>query len=134
MLKTTREQEIRFADIDSMGHVNNAVYLNYFEQSRIHFFAVLLESPWDWKKRGVIVVKNEIEYRKPIVLEDRIQIDTECTHVGNRSFTLTYKVYRHEEPETVFCFGSSILVCYDYQENTSTPMPGDWKERLSKGL
>ena len=34
--------EIRFRDIDAMGHVNNAVFLSYFEQARIHFFRQLV--------------------------------------------------------------------------------------------
>ena len=34
--------QIRFADIDAMGHVNNAVYLSYFEFTRVHYFSELL--------------------------------------------------------------------------------------------
>jgi acyl-ACP thioesterase len=30
-----RELDVRFADTDAMGHVNNAVYLTYCESARI---------------------------------------------------------------------------------------------------
>ena len=44
--------EIRFADIDAMGHVNNAVYFSYFEQARIHFFRQWIGLEWNWNEHG----------------------------------------------------------------------------------
>jgi acyl-CoA thioester hydrolase len=51
--------QVRFADIDVMGHVNNAVYLSYFEMTRVHYFQELLGLTWDWKAHGVLLVRNE---------------------------------------------------------------------------
>ena len=41
---------VRFADCDMMGHVNNAVYLSYFEEARMHYFAQMVDENWNWKK------------------------------------------------------------------------------------
>jgi acyl-CoA thioester hydrolase len=60
------EIQIRFSDCDMMGHVNNAVYLNYFELTRIYYFRELLGKDWDWRKNGIILRKNEIEYFVPV--------------------------------------------------------------------
>jgi len=56
------EIQIRFADIDIMGHVNNAVYLSYFEYTRVYYFEKLVGKKWDWKNNGTILIKNEVEY------------------------------------------------------------------------
>ncbi|MDA0882981.1 MAG: thioesterase family protein, partial [Bacteroidetes bacterium] len=53
-MKSKYEIEVRFRDIDAMGHVNNAVYLSYFEQARIGFFNAIVDDKWDWNKLGVL--------------------------------------------------------------------------------
>ena len=52
---------VRFSDIDAMGHVNNAIYLNYFEQARMSFFQESIGKEWDWKKDGIVLGRNEID-------------------------------------------------------------------------
>jgi acyl-CoA thioester hydrolase len=119
--------EIRFADIDAMGHVNNAVYLSYFEQARIHFFSQILDTKWDWKRQGILVAKNEINYKLPVVLKDRIEIHVTCSHIGTKSFTLTYELRRGEELCTT---GSSVLVCFDHNSQRPAVIPQEWREKL----
>jgi YbgC/YbaW family acyl-CoA thioester hydrolase len=67
--------EIRFADIDAMGHVNNAVYFSYFEQARMAYFKDRVARIWDWNEDGVIVARNEIDYIYPVFLNDRMKLD-----------------------------------------------------------
>ena len=57
--------QIRFADIDSMGHVNNAVYLSYFEYTRLHYFKALLPANWDWVSNGIILAQTEVSFLNP---------------------------------------------------------------------
>ena len=45
--------QVRFADLDVMGHVNNSVYLSYFEMTRVHYFKELVGANWDWRNEGV---------------------------------------------------------------------------------
>lgn len=44
------EIQVRFADLDVMGHVNNSVYLSYFEMARVHYFGELLGYNWIGKR------------------------------------------------------------------------------------
>jgi acyl-CoA thioester hydrolase len=61
---------VRLTDLDILGHVNNAIYLTYFEMARMHYFAEMVGTEWNWMEEGVVLVKNEVEYLKPIVLND----------------------------------------------------------------
>ena len=65
---------IRFSDIDMAGHVHNSKYLCYFEQGRIDFLSQIAGKNWNWKKKGIVLGKNEVEYLKPIYLTDQIFI------------------------------------------------------------
>ncbi|MDZ4752238.1 MAG: thioesterase family protein [Flavobacteriales bacterium] len=126
-------QEIRFSDIDAMGHVNNAVYLNYLEQARISFFRAILGRPWDWNAAGIIVGRNTIDYMAPIKFNDNIVIRTYVTRVGTKSFNLTYEVLRvFEDGEQLCSKAESVMVCFDYHSQQTIEVPPLWREYFQK--
>lgn len=120
---------VRFVDCDMMGHVNNAVYLSYFEQTRMHYFYQLLGKDWDWKEQGIILVKNEVEYLKPILLHDNPEIYMYLDEIGNKSFTLSYEV---KVNDYIYAKGKSTLVCFDYKKQHSVAVYPTLKIELLK--
>ena len=121
------EIQMRFADIDKMGHVNNAVYLNYFEAARMHFFGHLLGHNWDWDKDGIILLKNEIEYLKPVLLEHKPLIYIGVERIGNKSFALNYRL---EVEGELYCKGVSLLVAFNYIEQKAQSIPSEMRDKL----
>jgi acyl-CoA thioester hydrolase len=119
---------VRFSDLDVLGHVNNSVYLSYFEIARVHYFAELLGKDWNWKKYGVLLVKNEVEYVKPILLHDEPLIHVFTEDIGTKSFTLSYKIMVND---LLCCKGKSVLVCYDADQQTTIVIPTAMKNALS---
>lgn len=119
---------VRFSDIDVMGHVNNAVYLNYFESARMDFFNQLLSKNWDWINNGIILLKNEIEYVRPVVLHDEPLIQLSVEKLGTKSFVLGYQLTVNGE---LYTRGSSTLVCFDYTKKTTVEIPGDLRTKLT---
>lgn len=129
------QPEIRFSDIDAMGHVNNAVYLSYFEQARIHFFGQWLEQSWNWKELGILVARNEVDYKLPLLLSDKVLIHVAVQHIGTRSFTLTYRLERTNLMGVELCStGASVLVCFNAQTQQSCPIPDLWRSKLQELL
>lgn len=121
--------QVRFADCDLMGHVNNAVYLSYFEQARMHYFAEMVDENWDWKKDGIILVKNEVTYLKPILLHDTPLIYVKLASIGTSSFTLVYSV---EAGGEAVAEGASKLVCFDFNAQKPVPVYAKMIEGLEK--
>ncbi len=133
----TSHIQVRFADIDKLGHVNNAKYLTYFEIARMQFFEDEFKNvtDLDWKTKGLILAKTEIEFIVPILLEDKVEIETFCTKIGNKSFDLAYRVFRINNQERMLAAkGSSVLVAYNYVEQKSIPVEESWKKELSRFL
>lgn len=125
--------EVRFGDIDVMGHVNNAVYLSYFEQARMAFFKELIGGEWDWNEAGILLARNEVDYIQPILLSDQVTVKTWCSKVGNSSLVIEYEVTRTPAGSTdtsVCTKGKSVLVCFDYHKKQKTLVPVSWKEKL----
>jgi acyl-CoA thioester hydrolase len=113
--------QLRFSDFDMGGHVHNAAYLNYFESARIGFFIKGLGNDWDWKKDGLILKKNTVEYNIPTFIEDEIRVEVSCNHIGSKSFTLTYSVL--DGNDNLKAYGESIVVSFDYSTNKTIAIP-----------
>lgn len=128
MRKSRYPQDIRFADIDMMGHVNNSVYLTYFEQARMKFMLDITPQPWSWIHQGIVVARNEINYRKPVFLGDNLSVEVEAIELGTSSFTLLHTIFREDE---ICSDCKSVMVCFDYEMGTKIEMPEIWRNALA---
>jgi len=92
---------MRWADQDPYGHVNNALYLAYLEQARVDvFFRLAGEQGLDSFERGVVIVRHEIDYLRPVVYRDEpLRIELWCAEVRGGSFTVQYEVYDGTGPD-----------------------------------
>ncbi len=128
---STYPVQIRFRDLDSYGHVNNAVYLTYLEEGRILFFKERVGSNWDWDKHGILLVKHEINYRIPLLLNDVAKLELSILKVGTKSFEVGFKISKKYGEEWIICtHGSTTAVCFDHKNQITTAIPEDWKAVL----
>lgn len=128
MSKLSYPIQIRFCDVDSLGHVNNAYYLSYFEMARLEFMNHHIGRYWDWVKKGMVLKKNEVEYIKPVYLNDRVEIEIIPVSLGNTSFTLDYILYANGE---VKAKGSSVLVCFDFEKKQKNQVYEEFKKMFT---
>ncbi len=121
--------QIRLTDIDILGHVNNSIYLVYFEMARIHYFNHMVGPNWDWMEQGVVLVKNEVEYIQPLYLHDQPEIKLFLKHIGNKRFTLAYQLFVKDKLCTT---GSSTLVGFNSKTQQTIEIPERMKAALSQ--
>ena len=117
------EETVRFRDLDSMGHMNNAVYATFLEQARLAFL-----SQRGAHVQNMILARLEIDFRSPVELGETIAIAVKPTRVGTKSFDLEYVL---RAAERVVAEARTVLVAYDYAEARSVEIPDEWKERLA---
>ena len=134
-MKHISKIHIRFSDIDTFGHVNNATYLTYFEEARVKFFDEVVEWGYDWSKEGVILARAKIDFVQPVHFRDDITIYTACHRIGTKSFDLIYQMVKFiEEKEILLASATTVMVAYDYQEKKSISIPEKWKLTLASCL
>ncbi|MFM2016854.1 MAG: hypothetical protein RL007_510 [Bacteroidota bacterium] len=133
-MKHRTEIQIRFNDVDALGHVNNAVHITWFELARIKYFDDTIGGDIDWEREGMILAHTSISYKTPIYLKDKIEVLTWFSKSGTTSFELMYEIIRKEKDgsETVCATGSSVQVCFNYKENKPVPVPRNWLDALTK--
>jgi acyl-CoA thioester hydrolase len=120
---------VRFSDIDAVGHVNNAIYLTYFEEARLKYWREVIN--WDMSKSGVIVGRSEVNYLKPIMLRDQVVCYVRTTRIGNSSFDIMHVLVKiTEHGEEICTTGKTVLISYDYKANRSVSIPAAERARL----
>ena len=92
---------MRWSDQDPFGHVNNTLYFAYLEQARVDvFFRLAGERGLDSFERGVVIVRHEIDYLRPIVYrKEPLRIDLWCAEIRGSSFAVCYDLYDGVGPD-----------------------------------
>lgn len=110
---TVARIEVRFRDTDAMGHVNNAVYLSYFEYARMDYvrdvFGITSFSDVDF-----IVARAEVDYKSPSFAGETLEVGVRVGEIGGASFKMEYRI---EEKKTrrLVTLGKTVQVGYDYK-------------------
>src|ERR1051326_6608227 len=93
--------QIRFKDIDLLGHVNNANHLTYIEFARVKYFDAVAGEEINWNENGIILAKASVDYKLPILLKDKVFVYTKCSRIGNKSFDLSYLIVKEEKGKEI---------------------------------
>lgn len=129
IFKYRTELEMRFTDLDMMGHVNNAMYFTYMEIGRTKYWTQAIQ--WDWKKTGVVIGQASINYLKPLHLGDKISIYVRTSRIGNTSFDLEYMMVKTVNGEEVICSkGKTVCVVYDYESKSPVAIPDRERSKM----
>lgn len=125
--------EIRYGDLDPYGHVNNAVYLEFFEKLRICYWRALagiagIEKlvAGDVPGARYVVAETTVRYKAPIFFEDALHGAARMRTVGNHSYTMDFELRTGEtfEGGTLAAESSAAHVFFDPVENAVQPRPG----------
>ncbi len=121
--------QVIFRDVDYFGHVNNAVYLSYFEWARAQMWFDLTGGKGEPEDIGFIMARAEVDYLAPLHLEP---IDI-CVRVGemrNTSLDTLYEIRRRDGQ--VAATGKVVVVCFDWQEQRKIPIADDLRQKVKE--
>jgi acyl-CoA thioester hydrolase len=122
--------DVRFRDLDALGHVNNAVYLTYFETARMEFWRHVNDRV-DLSGMDMILARAEVDYRAPLVYGDRIEVGVRCVSVKRSSFVLAQAIV-HRPSGRLVAEARKVLVHYDYRAGEKKALSEDLRQRLMR--
>ncbi|TLZ81116.1 MAG: acyl-CoA thioesterase [Methanobacteriota archaeon] len=132
MTRFTTDIQMRFRDIDGMGHVNNAVYLSYIELARTQFY-MHQANKRTLDEIDFILAHVEIDFESQAVWGDEVQVAVWPSKIGTSSFTLSYEV-QEKRSARILARAKSVLVSYDYETKKSKPIPPAFRKLLEGAL
>lgn len=121
--------QIRWRDLDALGHVNNAVFITYFEHARLTYIRELLgpDAPVDPQTLlpvnfQFILAEVTCHYRSPVTLDDAPVVEVWVSQVGRKSFVFEYRMLDQRKGK-LLAEGCSTQVWYDYRAGESRVVP-----------
>lgn len=121
--------EVRFRDLDALGHVNNAVYATYLESARIAYYQRLVGGSLD--RLGIILAELTIRYKAPAHFGDELLVGVRVSRIGGKSFTMDYAIARLGDGALI-ATAQSVLVAYDYAAGRSVPVSDEFRARIAE--
>ena len=81
----------------------------------------------------MILARNEVDYFKPIFLEDDLFCYTKVVSFGTKSFEMRNIITKKDGDNEIVCAeGKTILVCFNYKLNQTIEIPEEWKMAVNK--
>ncbi len=131
--------EVRFADTDAFGHVNNAVYLTYFEAARAGIYARVAGTPFGTgaqaSERTFVIAEANIVYRAPAFFGETLLVGCRFAWASRSSFGLEYRVRADASvvgPARLVADGESTQVMFDLEANRVRRVPADLLEMFEE--
>ncbi len=132
-----RTIEVRFADTDAMGHVNNATYLTYFEIARASYYRDVTGSMFGIgptsAEASLILAEARVTYRRPAVFGEVLTVESRVASIGRSSFTMEHRITAGDSDFgrcRLVAVASFVLVSYAYDREAVVPVPDELVERF----
>ena len=122
--------EVRFRDCDMMGHVNNAVFFTYLEQTRV-VFAERSEFRRELGGVGLIVARVECDFKTPVLFGEVVDVGMRVASIGRSSFALEYEIAKVGDG-TLAAQAKSVQVVFDYKAGRSVEIPPGLRAKLER--
>ncbi len=124
--------EVRYGDLDPQGHVNNAKFMTYMEQARVHYIKSL--GLWDassFLNIGFILVEARVTFLAPIRFTHQVRVGVCVSRLGNKSLDMQYRLEETQSGQEL-ATGSSVQVAYDYRQGKTIPIPEGWRQAIQE--
>jgi len=119
--------QVIFRDVDAFGHVNNAVYLTYFEWARAQLWFALTGAAGLPTDIGFIVARAEIDFKLQIGMEP-IDICIRITEMRTTSFDTVYEI--RKRGGSVAATGKVVVVLFDWKAQTKMPISDELRQKV----
>lgn len=124
--------EVRYADLDPQGHVNNAKYLTYIEQARIRYVRRLgLWPGGSFMDIGIILADVHMTFKTPITFGQSVRVGVRVSQIGNKSFRMDYCLEDAADGKEL-ASGTSVLVTFDYHSYNTISVPEQWRKAITE--
>ncbi len=125
--------QMRFADADILGHVNNVTLIHYFDLGKTEFYAQAMGRKVELSSAGSILVSVHTEYLEQTRLGDKVYVETAVEKIGTKSVTFFQRLI-NRRTGVIHATCRSVAVGFDFVRQESMELKPEWKEKLIEYL
>lgn len=125
--------QIRFSDVDVLGHVNNTVYMAFYDTGKAAYFTDVLQERIRWDKVETVIANIDCAFVAPIFYGEKMAVYTKVTSISDKSFRLL-QVLANTETAQIKSACETVMVSFDATTQKVADMPEKWREALTREL
>lgn len=125
--------QMRWNDLDALGHVNNAVFITYFEIARGYFMTKACPK-WNWMQDMFLIANVNADFKKELLLTaDDPRVYMKTIKIGSKSFVLEYAITSKKEDKIVLhASGTTTQIMFDMKTRSTIEIPNWVREGLTE--
>ncbi|MCB0553075.1 MAG: acyl-CoA thioesterase [Phaeodactylibacter sp.] len=125
--------DVQWGEMDLAGHVNNVIYLKWFEHARVAYLDRLgypiVADPAREGLPGVILAKQDCKYLLPVDYPDTITLGIRVTELLEDRFNMHCAMFsqRHQRLAAI---ANAMMVTFDYRSRSKAPLPDSLRQGI----
>lgn len=121
--------QVRWGDMDALGHVNNAKFFTYDESARLEYFRRLMQGdPKFWTDYGLILAHIEADFIAQLKPPAELDVGLRIAKLGRTSMTTEAGMFLGEQ---LIAVTRGVVVWFDYRASTALPIPDAVRGRIA---
>jgi len=131
----TMRMDVRWGDMDAMGHVNNTVYFRYIETARIAWLEQIGALP-DPRGVGPVLINARCSFLKQLKYPAQIEVTSFAAAPGRSSFEVSHEIRIVDadgQAGALHAEGAAKIVWVDFEVEKSVPLPDEIRALLPQG-
>lgn len=127
------ELPVLWGDMDAFGHVNNTIYLRWFESARIEYLERIgLNARMRAERVGPILAHTRCDFLLPLTFPDTVLAEATLARVGTTSFTMAYRVRSRAHGLAEAARGEGVVVLFDYARGAKVPLDAELRAAIER--
>ena len=128
---TSFEQVVAWGDMDAFGHVNNTIYLRYFESARVRYFDAVPELAGFEGNEIPVVANISCSYKRPVKYPDTLTIKVGVASMGKASFKMSCEMISQKQQKVVTVAECTVVIV-DAAKGYSVRIPEVWRQAVER--
>lgn len=122
--------QLRWMDADAFGHVNNAMYFQYYDTAKMDYFRKVCPEIVD--KYAIVTVHLDADFMHQVYTKDEeVEVQSAIVRIGHSSFTFRQQLVGKSDGE-VKCVGETIMVLFDISKEQTVQFTPEWRAAIGK--
>ncbi len=130
LFKHRTEAHIRFNDVDMFAHLNNTVYVEFFDQAKYAYFRQFMDGTFGSTSTAPVIVNINVDFLEAAHLDDKLTVATSVTAISDTS--LTFEQYIEDEQGNIKSRARTIMVNLDMKTGEPTSVDDDWRRKIGE--
>lgn len=121
--------QIRFSDIDILGHVNNNAYMSYLDLGKTRYMIDVIPGGDRLRNAEAVIVNVNVDFVGPTYFHDHVEVVTGVVSISTHSLVMEQRIVCPETAD-VRCLARTVLVGFDMATATSLPISREWVDAI----